>query len=84
MIDGAVIGGLCLILGNWFTYQGNIFRAIQVFLIADLAWLWLAIQTGNMFGVITVCIGVVLSFLVFWKMYYGHFHKTVNKERKDI
>lgn len=81
MIDGAVLGGLCLILGNYFTYKGNIFRAIQVFLLADIAWLWLAISTGNIFGIVTVTIGVVLSFIVFWKMFYGHFHKTIHKDR---
>ncbi len=83
MIDGAVLGGLCLIIGNWYTYKGKVFTGIKMFLLADFAWLWLAVQTGNIFGVISVSLGVILSFGVFYKMHVGLFHKTVNKKDKE-
>ena len=83
VIDGAVFGGLMLILGNYQVFKGNVYRSIQMFLLADIAWLWLAISSGNPFGVISVSIGVILSFFAFYKMYQGKFYRTINKDTKD-
>lgn len=79
MFDPATIGGILLIVGNYFTLKGDIYNSIKIFLLADFAWLWLAIQAGNIFGIISVSIGVVISFIVFYKMWYGKFHKSIKK-----
>lgn len=82
MIDGAVLGGLMLILGNYLVFKGKVYQSIKVFLLADFAWLWLAIASGNIFGIVTVAVGVVLSFFAFWKMHTGVYNKTIIKEHK--
>lgn len=73
------MGGLCLILGNYFTLKGDVFKAIQVFLFADFFWLWLAVEAGNIVGIIVVSIGFLISLVVFWKMYHNKFFRTIHK-----
>ncbi len=80
MIDAAFFGGVFLIIGNYFTVKGDIYNSIKSFLLADIAWLTLAMETGNTFGILSVLVGVVLSFFVFYKMWYGKFHKTITKK----
>ena len=76
---GSVIGGISIILGNYFVYRGDVYTSIKMFLMADVGWLLLAFGGANLFGIITVSIGVVLSGLVFWKMHRGVFYKTISK-----
>ncbi len=79
MIDGAVLGGLMLIIGNYYVFKGEVYKSIRMFLIADIAWLWLAIASGNVFGIISVSLGVILSIFAFWKMHTGVFYRDVKK-----
>ena len=81
-INAAAIGGIMLIIGNIFVFKGEVYNSIRMFLLADFAWLWMAIQAGNLFGIVTLAIGLILSFFAFWKMRQGIFHKEIKKSKK--
>jgi len=76
---GAIVGGLMLILGNYFVFKGEIYNSIKIFLLADFAWLYMAVASGNPFGIVSVGLGVILSFFAFWKMHKGIYHKDIKK-----
>ena len=80
---GSCIGGISIIFGNWFVFNGDIYTSIKMFLIADIGWLLLAAGSANLFGIVTVSIGVILSVLVFIKMHKNHFFKTISKPQEN-
>ena len=45
----ASIGGILLIIASWFTYRGNIFMSIILYLAADLCWFGIALSAGDYF-----------------------------------
>ena len=80
ILNGAFFGGLMLILGNILVFKGQVYRSVQMFLLADIAWLWMAISAGDISGIVMVSIGVIISLAAFWKMYKGKFYKTITKD----
>ncbi len=82
-IDAATIGGVLLVLGASMTMLGNVYRAVLFYLVADLCWLYMAYETGNTWGLITVTAGTVMGFIAFLKMRRGDFLKSiVNTQRQ--
>lgn len=79
---GGIFGGIMLILGNYQIFQGEIYKSIKMFLLADIAWLWMAFTAGNIIGIITVSIGVILSVFAFMKIHKGEYNKSIRKENE--
>lgn len=77
----SIMGGVLLIFGAYYTYVGNIFKSILIYLIADLCWLVLAICNKAWLGSLFILIGLIFAVLVFFKMNAGIFYKTISKDR---
>lgn len=73
----ALIGGILLIIGAWFTYKGNIIISISFYFIADCCWILIAYSTGDVLGAFMVSIGMILGVLAFMKMHTGKMRKSL-------
>ena len=76
----AIIGGVLLIIGACFVFVGDIFKSVFVYFLADIIWIFLALQAGDIVGAVTVTIGGILGLLAFLKMYRGEYNKTIRKD----
>ncbi|MFA6196396.1 MAG: hypothetical protein WC656_07105 [Sulfurimonas sp.] len=79
MISFAFIGGILLNIGAYLTYKGKIYEAVIVYLFADLCWVIMAYERDDIWGIISIIIGVLFGFLAFIKMQRGDMSKTLNK-----
>jgi len=79
------IGGILLIFGACCVYQGKVFYSTAAYTLADGAWIINAYHQGDVFGVISINIGILTGLAVMWKMQKGVFHKDlrVKKENKE-
>jgi hypothetical protein len=84
MISFAVIGGLLLIVGAYLTYVGKIYQAVFIYLFADICWIIMAYEREDLWGVISISIGVVLGILAFIKMKNGEMNKSLNKDENGL
>ena len=73
-----MIGGILLMIGAYWVYQGNIFRSVMFYTVADIIWIALAVQAGDFVGASMITVGGILGFLAFLKMHRGDFKKTIN------
>ncbi|MCX6052104.1 MAG: hypothetical protein NTZ60_06275 [Campylobacterales bacterium] len=80
MMSFAFIGGILLNIGAYLTYKGKIYEAVIVYLFADSCWVIMAYQRDDIWGIISIIIGVLFGFLAFIKMQRGDMSKTLNKE----
>ena len=71
------IGGLLLIVGAFFTFRGEMSKAIWIYTIADFCWILAAIATGDVFAIITVSIGGILGIAALYRMQIGKMRKTL-------
>ena len=71
MFSIAVIGGILLNIGAFFTMKGWIYRSVAVYIVADVCWVILAYENGDMVGMSLIFIGTVLGIIAFYKMYTG-------------
>jgi len=74
----AIIGGLLIIGGSIFMYRGEVFRASIFFLLADIAWIFLGIQSGDWIGTGLIIVGAILGLGTFIKMHSGKLKKTLH------
>ena len=74
-----VLGGIILILGSFFVYRGDIFKSVGVYFLADLCWVYLSYINHDIFGTISITIGMLLGLGAFIKMNMGIFNKTLIK-----
>lgn len=79
MFSLAILGGVLLNVGAFFMFKGWAFRAIIVYLFADLCWVVMAWQKNDLLGAIFITSGMLLGFLAFLKMRSGKMHKSLNK-----
>lgn len=79
MISFAVIGGLLLNVGAYLTFRGKIYEAVIVYLFADLCWIVMAYERDDIWGVVSIVIGVIFGILAFMKMKSGKMNKTLNE-----
>lgn len=77
----STLGGLLLIIGAIFTYRGEIFRAVLVYFLADVCWVLISISADQIFGSITVIVGMLLGFGAFLKMQRGTLRKDLKKDK---
>ena len=80
----SVIGGILLIIGAYFTYKGEIFKAVVVYLFVDLCWSILTYLNKDYIGLFFIIIGMLLGVLVYYKINKGIMHKTIKKDRNEI
>ncbi|MBD3801581.1 MAG: hypothetical protein IE886_09165 [Campylobacterales bacterium] len=78
----AIIGGILLNVGAFLTYKGRIFQAVWVYLLADLCWVAMAWQRGDMWGILSIAVGIVFGVLAFLKMQRGDMEKSLNPEER--
>ncbi len=78
LISFAVIGGLFLNIGAYLTFRGKIYEAVAVYLVADVCWIVMAWERDDIFGVVSIIIGVVFGFLAFVKMKTGKMNKNLD------
>ncbi len=76
----AVLGGILLNIGAYLTYKGQIFRAVIVYLFADICWIIMAYEKDDLLGAVFIIVGTLLGFLAYLKMQNGQMRKTLNKE----
>lgn len=79
LLDPTLIGGIFLVFGAISIYFGNAYWSIFFYFWADLCWVWLAYQHRDIWGIVSVTIGIVLGLLVWVKMHIGKFKKTIKK-----
>ncbi len=83
-IDFGFIGGVLLVAGAIAMYRGNVQWSIIYYFIADLCWLGLSLQVGNIAGSIMIGIGMALGVGVYLKMNRGIFVKNlIQKKEKE-
>lgn len=68
-----------MILGAFLTFKGKIYQSVFTYVIADIMWMILSFQTGDIFGVLTILIGVLLGLGAFYKMHVGKFEKGIDR-----
>ncbi len=74
------IGGIFLIFGAIALYKGRLDYSVLMYFIADCMWAFLAYNQGDIFGLISILIGMTLGVLVYAKTQLGIFHKNLNKD----
>ena len=74
------LAGICLIIGAYFTYKGEIFYAVMCYLVADIVWIYLAVLVGDVQGAIFVTIGALLGVGAFLKMRFGKLKRDIKIE----
>ena len=80
----AIIGGIFLNIGAYFTYKGKIYEAVAIYLVADLCWVVMAYEKDDFWGMASISVGVTLGLLAFLKMRRGTMKKNLNGENDDI
>ena len=73
----SILGGLLMIVGSYLTYKGKIFQSVFVYLFADLIWMTLSFQVGDIYGRITVLLGTLFGLGAFYKMHVGQYRKDI-------
>ena len=81
MIEPGTIGGLLLIVGAYALYRGSLLWSVGLYFFADTMWVWLAYKQGDIFGTITISIGMLLGLLVWIKSHRGEFVKDLHVKK---
>ena len=79
----AVAGGILLNVGAFLTYRGYIYRAVMVYLAADICWIAMAWRRADWTGMFFIAVGVFFGFLAFWKMHRGTMERSLQTKPKD-
>lgn len=74
----ALLGGILLILGAFFTFKGEVMKAVGIYFLADFCWVYIAFMTGDILGGTMVFIGMLLGLAAFLKMNFGKMRKTLD------
>ncbi len=80
----AILGGLLLNIGAYLTYKGNVYKAVIIYLFADLCWMVMAYQEKDFVGAVFIVLGTLFGFLAYLKMKNGQMNKSLNKEDNDL
>lgn len=74
----ALLGGILLILGAFFTFKGQVMQAVGIYFLADFCWVYIAFASGDIIGGVMVFIGMLLGLGAFLKMNFGKMRKTLD------
>lgn len=83
LIEPGTIGGLLLIAGAFALYKGSLLWSVGLYFFADTMWVWLAYKQDDIFGTITISLGMFFGLLVFMKSKRGEFVKDLHTESKN-
>jgi len=75
----AMLGGVILVIGAYFVFKGEVFKSVFAYFIADIIWVILAINAGDIVGAAFIFVGATFGFMAFLKMRSGEFNKTIKK-----
>ena len=78
MFSVAILGGILLNIGAYFTMKGLIYRSVSVYLFADICWIFLALENGDIVGMSFIIVGTVLGVIALYKMYTGQMKKALD------
>jgi len=78
----AILGGILLNIGAYLTYKGKIYQAVIVYLFADICWIVMAVQKGDILGAGFIIIGTIFGFLAYLKMKEGVMSKSLNEVKE--
>jgi len=76
-------GGIILIVGAYYAYQGNMYFSIISYTVADSCWITNAIEHGDVLGSIAISTGILVGLIVAVKMKTGIFSKSIVKETDE-
>lgn len=76
----AILGGVLLNIGAFLTMKGYIYQSVFVYILADICWIFLAYENGDMMGMGFIILGTILGVIAFIKMYKGLMKKSLHKE----
>jgi len=79
----AIIGGILLNVGAYLTFKGRIFQAVWAYLVADLCWIAMAWERGDIWGIFFIAVGITFGLLAFRKMHRGDMEKSLNPEERS-
>jgi hypothetical protein len=83
-MNPGLIGGLLLIAGAFALYRGSLLWSVGLYFFADIMWVWLAYEQGDIFGTAAISLGMLLGLMVFIKSHRGEFVKDLKvKENKE-
>jgi hypothetical protein len=74
----AILGGILLNIGAFLTMKGYIYQSVAIYIVADICWVFLAYDNGDMVGMGFIIVGTVLGVIAFYKMYKGMMHKSLH------
>ncbi len=77
MINFAILGGLLLTVGAFFTMKGWIYRSVGIYLVADVCWAVLAYEQGDIIGMGFIIVGTILGVIALYKMHKGIMQKNL-------
>lgn len=83
LLEPGTIGGLLLIAGAFALYKGNLLWSVGLYFFADIMWVWLAYKQGDIFGTVTISLGMFFGLLVFIKSKSGEFVKDLHTGPKN-
>lgn len=66
-----------MIIGAFFTFKGQIFKAVLTYFFTDIAWVMIGLNNEDYFGVIFIIIGMLLGLLAYFKMNSGIMEKEL-------
>lgn len=75
------VGGFILIIGSYYIYQGNIYFSVMAYTTADICWIINAIQHKDIFGGISIFIGILSGLIVMVKMNTNIFTKSIKNDK---
>lgn len=78
MVSMAIVGGVLLNIGAFFTMKGWIYRSVLIYLFADVCWIILAYENEDILGMCFVVSGTLMGVVAFYKMYIGHMKKRLD------
>lgn len=76
----AILGGILLIIGAYLTFEGKIYASVIVYLVADICWIVMAYEQADIWGVVSIGVGILFGILAFIKMYRGKMSKNLMKD----
>jgi len=80
MFSVAILGGVLLNIGAYFTMKGWIYRSVSVYLFADICWIFLALENGDLIGMSFIIVGTILGAIALYKMYTGQMKKALDHQ----
>lgn len=63
--------------------KGEINYAVAVYFLADVAWVYLSFQTGDVIGATFVVIGMTFGLIAFIKMNTGKMRKNLHLDANE-